>query len=392
MANMIDYLHWRGDLDFSKSPFNEVDAAIFAMLSYVNMSGVVPGWDSNSRISINDAIQQIIAKYYPDGEKPKNSSEIVPTFSAKFNNDLEEAFRTLSSCPRYEGVWLFGFEKNTDFVEGQQFAAVTFSLPASHPDHVVAFRGTDNTFVGWKEDFGLAYLEQVPAQESARQYLEQALKKLHGQVVVCGHSKGGNLAIFAAAHAGSRFNDRIAKVLNFDGPGFDFKLMDKIPFDLCRDKVINFVPEESTVGMLLEPVGERRVVSSQSHSAYQHNAFFWNVARTEFVRGNLSDSAKMLDGILDSWLAELPLPDRKSFFEAVFDLLGDVDETISSKDPLNNLTYITNTLKKYQHLDKDTKSLINLVFGTLTTQTTRTLTTTIQQRLPAVTVKRNKRG
>jgi len=382
MSNLIDYLHWRGDLDFSVSPFNELDAALFALLSYVNLSGVVPGWEAKSRIPLKDAIEQVIAKYYPGGEKPKAGSEIVPTFSGKFNSDLEEAFRALSSCPRYESVWLSGFETNTDFVEGQQFAAVTFSLPARNPEHVVAFRGTDNTFVGWKEDFGLAYLEQVPAQESAQKYLEQALKKLHGQVVVCGHSKGGNLAVFAAAHLESPYKKRISRIYNFDGPGFDFKLIDQTPFEHCRDKVINFVPEESMIGMLFEAVGERKVVSSQSHSTSQHNAFFWDVARTGFVRGKLADSAKMLDGILNSWVTELSLPERKKFFESVFDLLGNVDETVIGKDPLNNLAYITNTLVKYNKLDKDTKALINLVFGTLTTQTTRTLTTTIQQKLP----------
>ena len=382
MSNLIDYLHWRGDLNFSVSPFNELDAAIFAMLSYVNMAGVVPGLDSKSRILISDAMKGILANYYPGAEKPNENADIVASFNEKFSSDLEEAFRLVASSPRYAGIYLSGFEKHTDFAEGQQFAALTFTLPGLRPTQVVAFRGTDNTFVGWKEDFGLAYMEQLPAQESALNYLTQSLKKLPGPFIVCGHSKGGNLAVYASSHLGTRDRERITRIINFDGPGFDFKLNDKAPFELCQDKIVNFVPEESTIGMLLNPVGERQVVSSLSHSVRQHNVFLWNVERTGFTPAELADSSKMLDTILDTWVDELSLEERKKFFEAIFDMLGDVDETVIPKDPLNNLTYITNTLVKYNQLDKETKSLINLVFGALTNQTRETLTTAIQQRIP----------
>jgi hypothetical protein len=381
MANIIDYLRWRGDLDFSISPFNEIDAAIFATFSYVNVAGIVPGWDLASGISMPDALDRIFMKFYPSGEKPKSNSEIVPTLSAKFNTDLEDMLRALPACPRYNGVCVSGFEENVDVIAGRQFAAVVFTLPVANPHYVVAFRGTDNTLVGWEEDFRFAYMEQVPAQDSAQRYLERALDRLTGPVAVCGHSKGGNLAVYAGVHANACYQDQISKIFNFDGPGFCFNVIDPAPFAACRDKIVNFVPEESMIGMLFDSVGERTVVSSLSHSAGQHNAFFWNAGPTGFVRGNLADAARMLDRILKSWMSDLALSERQAFLEAIFDLLGDVDETVISKDPLKNLADVRHILKKYKQLDPETRSFINQVLATLSTETRRTLSTTIQKKL-----------
>jgi cell division FtsZ-interacting protein ZapD len=136
------------------------------------------------------------------------------------------------------------------------------------------------------------------------------------------------------------------------------------------------------VGMLLESAGKRTVISSSARYSSQHNAFNWNVERTEFVRGNLADVAKLLDHILKTWLTEISLAERGAFLEAFFDLLGDSEETTISTDPLQNLKEIQKILKKYSQLDKETKSLMNQVFGSLSTQTKQTMSTTIKQILP----------
>lgn len=382
MPNFLDYLHWRGDLDFSLIPFNEIDAAIFAMLSYVNMSGIVPGCDSDAGISIRHASGQVFSKLSPAGVKSRTGAELVPTINTRFNTNLEEMFRLLAACPRFADVRISRFEENTDIAAGRQFAAVTFTLPVAGPRHVVAFRGTDNTLVGWKEDFGIVYMEQIPAQDSAQKYLEQTLQNLSGSFVVCGHSKGGNLAVFAGAHACPAEQNRISKIYNFDGPGFNFSIMDPSPFQLCHHKVLNFVPEESMIGMLFDSVGERIVVSSLSHSVSQHNAFFWNLDRQGFIRSSLADTAKMLDHILNSWVSDVPVSERQEFFETFFDLLGDMEDPVITLDPVKNLAVINRILKKYKQLDPETRSLISLVFGSLSAQAKRTVTTAIQQKLP----------
>lgn len=380
MANFLDYLHWRGDLDFLISPFNEVDAAILSMLSYLDMTDIVPGCESGLGISIKDTSAQYFLKYSTTEVKPKISS----TINSSLNSSLEELLRKLAVCPRFEGVQLSRFDKNTDYMVGQQFAAVTFTLQDTHPEHIVAFRGTDNTLIGWKEDFELVYMEQTPAQDSAQRYLEQALEKLPGRFIVCGHSKGGNLAVYAGSHIGSTLQDRILKIFNFDGPGFNFSVVDRTPFNICDKKILNLVPEESMVGMLLESAGERTVISSSARYAGQHNTFHWEVERSEFVRGNLADVAKLLDLTVKTWLTEISLDERAAFLETFFNLLGASEGTLLLSDPLQSLMEIKTILKKYSQLDKETKSLLNQVFGSLSTETKRTMSATIKKKLPGM--------
>lgn len=376
MANLLDYLYWRGDLDFSVSPFNEVDATIFSMLSYLDIKEFVPGCDSDAEISLVETSIRFFSRIAATGVRPDY------TIDPSFNSSLEQLLRKLSTCPRFERVQLSRFEEDTDYVAGQQFAAVTFTLPNASPERVVAFRGTDNTLVGWKEDFDLAYLEHIPAQISAHRYLENALDRLPGEWVVCGHSKGGNLAVYAGAHIDLPRQDRIQKIYNFDGPGFDFSLIDRGPYTLCEKKILHVVPEESMIGMLFDSAGERLVVSSSKHYTSQHNAFYWEVERAQFIRGELTKVAQLLDHTLATWMTELSLIEREAFLEAFFDLLGASEGTAITSDPLQNMKVIQKTLKKYSQLDAETKALLNQAFDFLSTQTKRTVSKTIQRKLP----------
>lgn len=376
MANILDYVYWRGDLDFSVSPFNEVDAAVLAMLSYLDIQAFMPAWDSDADISLRETSVRFFSKIAATGIKSTYTLDPI------FNASLEQLLHRVINCPRFEGLRLSHFVEDVDFAVGRQFAAVTFTLPGADPVRVVAFRGTDNTMVGWKEDFELAYMEHIPAQDSARRYLECVLTKLPGQFIVCGHSKGGNLALYAAAHLSAPDRERIGKIINFDGPGFDFSLVDRSPYALCEPKIDNFVPQESMIGMLFDSVGERTVVSSTGHAAGQHNAFRWEVERTQFARGELASVAKLLDHTLNAWLAELPLAERAAFLEALFDLLGASEGAAFSSDPLQNLKALKKTLRKYSQLDAQKKAQLNQAFDFIAAQTRRSVSTSIRRRLP----------
>ena len=262
--------------------------------------------------------------------------------------------------------------------------AITFTLNTLGREKVVAFRGTDNSLIGWKEDFELAYLEQTPAQESALRYLEQAIKLFSSPFTVCGHSKGGNLAVYAGSHVNSLRQSRIAKILNFDGPGFDFSLVDQTNFNHCVKKVVNYIPEESMVGMLLDPVGKQNVIRSDSHFLEQHNALNWEVERTKFVQGKLSSTAKLLEQTLKTWLTEISVSEREAFLEALFEILGASEGAVIKFDPQENLKQIRNILVKYTKLEPKTKTLLTQVFESLSSQTRKTLTATIKDKLPKI--------
>lgn len=375
----MEYLHWRGDLSFSKDPFNDIDALILSMLSYLPFKDIVPGVESNKEISLKDTSIQYFSKIQTNETKDSN---INPTASPSLDSELLELLRETAACPRFEDVQLSRYDENTDFIVGQQFAAVTFTLPNAIHEKVIAFRGTDNSLIGWKEDFEIAYMEQTPGQESASRYLDRTIAILSNKVTVCGHSKGGNLAVYACSHLNAIRQSQLSKIINFDGPGFDFSNVPRASFSYIENKVCNYVPEESIVGMLLEPVGKRIVVSSSARSINQHNALNWRVEQSKFVHGNMSSTTKLLEQILTTWLAELSLPKRKMFIEALFDILGASEgRTI---DPKENFKEIKNILIKYSKLDEKTKNLLIEVFSSLTAQTKNTLSTTIKENLPKI--------
>ena len=379
MGTIMEYLHWRGDLTFNQDPFNDVDALILALLSYLSFKNIVPGVDSNNSISLRETSTQYFAKTLI---KETKSSNVNPTASHALDSELLELLKETAACPRFENIHLSRYDENTDFTVGRQFGALTYILPNSKHEKVVAFRGTDNSLIGWKEDFEIAYMEQIPAQESACKYLDLVVNIFSSKVTVCGHSKGGNLALYACSRLNSLRRSRLSRIINFDGPGFDFSIVPQAPFSQCENKVINYVPEESIVGMLLEPVGKRMVVSSSARGINQHNALNWRVEQSAFTSGNLSSTTEILENTLKTWLADLSLHKRKIFIEALFEILGASEgKTIDPKEPLKETK---NIFKKYSDLDSETKTLLTEVFSSLTAQTRNTLTKAIKDNLPMI--------
>ena len=379
MGTIMDYLHWRGDLSFSKDPFNDIDALILSLLSYLTFKDIVPGVESNNGISLKDTSIQFLSKIQNNETK---SSNINPTASPSLDSELLELLQETATCSRFKNIRLSRYEENTDFIVGQQFAAVTFTLPNAKHEKVVAFRGTNNSLIGWKEDFEIAYMEKIPAQESACNYLDRVLGLFSKNVTVCGHSKGGNLAVYAGSHLNSTRQNKLIKIINFDGPGFDFSIVPRASFSHCENKVINYVPEESIVGMLLEPVGKRTVVSSSTRGINQHNALNWRAKQSNFVPGTMSSTTKLLEHTLKTWLADLPVPKRKTFIEALFDILGASEgRTI---DPKETIKETKNILTKYSKLDTETKILLMEVFSSFNVKSTITISKAIKENWPKI--------
>ena len=379
MGKVMDYLAWRGDLDFIHDPLNDVDALILVLLSYLPFNSIVPELGSNEGISLKETASEFLSANQTSDPKPDG---VQPTLLASFNSGLLNLLTEGAKCPRFESVQLSRYEENTDFVVGRQFGALTYTIPNARREKVVAFRGTDNSLIGWKEDFEIACTEQTPAQESACRYLDEVIGLFSSKVTVCGHSKGGNLAVYGSAMSNSLNRGRISKVINFDGPGFDFSILPREPFEKWEDKILNYVPEESTVGMLLESVGKRKVVSSASRSLNQHNAFNWRVNRTDFVPAKMSRTSELFDDTLNTWLAEMPLPKRQIFVDALFDVLGAADGR--RIDPKEDIKEFKNILIKYSKLDRDTKQLLMDVFSSFNAKTMDTISNVIKENLPRI--------
>jgi hypothetical protein len=381
MGKIMDYLEWRGDLSLSKDPLNDVDTLILALLSYLPLKDIVPGIESYKTISLKEAAQQYFSKFLPIEDKP---TMINATASSSFDSEVEALFRKAASSPRFEEIRLSSFEENVDYVIGRQFAAVTYTIKKPEYKKVIAFRGTDSSVVGWKEDFELAYMEQIPAQESACKYLERTISMFSSKFIVCGHSKGGNLAMYAGSHFNAARHNKLTKIINFDGPGFDFSIVQREPFQQYEHKIINYIPGESMVGLLLDSVGKRLVVSSEARFVFQHNALNWEVDRTQFIQGSLSNIALLLEHTLKTWLKKISISEREIFLEALFEILGASEGNAIKLDAQENLQQLKIVLRKYSKLDKETRGLLTQVFESLTTEARKTLSETIIDKLPQI--------
>ncbi len=377
----MDYLQWRGDLKFSKDPLNDIDVLIFALLSYLPFKDIVPGIGANNGISLKNAASQYSARFASSDE---NGSKVNITALSAFNISAEELLKNAAGCPRFEDIQLSNYDENTDFVVGRQFTALTFTIQDFERTKIVAFRGTDNSVVGWKEDFDLAYMEKIPAHDSACQYIKRTMGIFSGRFLVCGHSKGGNLAIYAGSHLNPVQQLKLKKIVNFDGPGFDFSIVQRDPFSQNEHKVVNYLPEDSMVGMLLEPVGKRVIVSSSDRFINQHNAFNWDVDRSSFMDGELSGSAKFMEQTLKTWLTDISISDRETFLEALFDVLGASEGKFITTDPQESFKEFKNIMVKYSKVDPKTKALLSQVFESLTSEATRSLSESIKEKLPRI--------
>ncbi|MBQ7923608.1 MAG: DUF2974 domain-containing protein [Clostridia bacterium] len=309
MANMMDYLEWRGDLTFEASPFCEVDNLIFSMLAFVDFTGIVSDDPMDGPVRLSNCGEKFFTMY-PDG---RDYGVIVPQ---KINDLL---LKTAASA-RFGEVYVTGYRDEVDEAAGKQFAAVTFILPDN--SLFIAFRGTDDTLVGWREDFQLSFTAPVPSQESAVKYVQEISRLYRGKIRLGGHSKGGNLAVFAAAFSSPSVKERIITAYSNDGPGFNEEIVSREEYISMEKRIVTFVPQSSIVGMLLAINGSYRVVKSTSPMLLQHDPGSWQVLgpRFETMRG-LSEEGERNSRRIRKWLKSMSHEDRRVFTDTLFHVL-----------------------------------------------------------------------
>lgn len=347
--DIIDYLNWRGDLTFDHSPLNEVDALIFCQLSYMNFTSLAPeSLDSSIKLSE-------LAKIFFASSDFASRSDLGMLIDERTNELLKKA----GECERFKNVEVTGFVSKYDQEKEEQFSAVTFLLNEGglleRQQIFVAFRGTDDTIVGWKEDFNLAFLEKVPAQEDALSYLTRtALSFKKAELFVGGHSKGGNLALFAAAHLDEKSKKNLSVVYNFDGPGFSQESLDSDAFFSIKAKVRSVYPQFSIVGMLFHHYDSYKIVQSDEKLVMQHNPFSWFTLATEFKsKEDLDSGSEIFFKSFNKWFEPLKPEQREEFIETLFGLLETTNAVTNSdlsRDALKNTGKI---IKAFASLDSE---------------------------------------
>ena len=310
MADLFDYLDWRGDLSFMNSPANEADYYLISKIGCPDLTGIVP-----------------------EDEQEADLVEVVEAYRAHVGNDsvslgiatsplVLDSFYRLPSVPRFRSLMLSGYRRVDNIDNAEQFSALTVQIPDG--TRFITFRGTDDNIFAWKENFRMSIIDTIPAQEDALRYLRWAMDAYDGSFIVCGHSKGGNLAVYASSMLPQDLQDRIISVYSFDGPGFreDFRA---------------------------------------------HDGFTWEVLGTGFVRSEeLSSSSAMFKKAMNETLAGMSLEERETFIEDFFQIMtstGAFTLTDLTEIKLRHALEIAQSLRQDKEVQKFALTLISNYFA-----------------------------
>lgn len=305
MADMLDYLAWRGDIEFFQMPVNPVDALIFSTLSYIDFKDIVPD-NPMQCVSLADAAAGLL-------------SLEVPQTKVRVKKDLELLDAAAKSA-RFDNIKMTFYRSILIPEEDTQFAAVTIFLEDGSA--YIAFRGTDNTLTGWKEDFNMTFQPNIPAQRLALEYVQEFTEAHPIPIWMGGHSKGGNLAVYAAAKCGELLQKRIVEVYNQDGPGFSEVMMEDPGYRAILPKLRSYVPQSSVIGMLLEHEEPYTIIKSNQLGLMQHDPYTWQVLGSNFQQvEELTANSRFLDCTFKNWLSQMSNEERSEFFDTVFELL-----------------------------------------------------------------------
>ena len=306
MPNMIDYV-WNNLETFEEDPLNEVDSLILSWLSYLRFEACTLPKDG-SPLTIHRTFRaEIFKDFIGDVNSPEETKHLVAACAAS---------------PRFRSIPVLFYKEDFDVLEAKQFAACTFRI--SPMLHYVAFRGTDNTLTGWREDFNLSLVKNTPSQNLAAQYLEEVASKVPGHFIVGGHSKGGHLAVYAAAKAPDYVQVRLDQVYSHDGPGFLNSDFDTTGLLAIRDKIKKTIPQSSLVGMFFEQECPVDIIDSKKLGIMQHNALYWQVEGKQLVRrSKLTPDAQIIQNRFNDWIDSFTQKERVFFINTLFDILED---------------------------------------------------------------------
>ncbi len=330
MNNIHSYVHFRKDIAFSYKPFNEVDGLLFALLAYVDFTNII---QEHKAISLKDAC--VLYRLQ------KVSNRIVDKYI--FEEKMQAVMELVEQSNRYKDVMISDHTQFDDVVNYTQFGAIRFVLEGVF--HCVAYRGTDTSVLGWKENFRLIYESDIEGYALASEYLKNSVEQRRSEIteevfqqekVYCvGHSKGGHLAMVAAAKCDVR--DCVHAIFNYDGPGTVSAFREENPICDIEGKVFNFYPEDSFVGRTLIGIGENTIIRADASGLLQHDGFAWQCEGEKLVRGNsFSQLSNDTQDVITKLFFEASDVDKRACIERLFAILDTMElHTVQDVSKLN---------------------------------------------------------
>ena len=339
MSNINDYLLWRGDIPItSKFKFNEIDSMILARFSYLVFEKI--------KMDEKETIKSIYKKM-----------KDIPNEDFRYNGD-KELITYLGQSNRFKNMEITDYVKTNEKATEKQFCAITIHI--SDKEMYISYIGTDNTIYGWKEDFNMSFMDNVPCQIEGKEYAEKIAKKYPNKNIrIGGHSKGGNVAIYSAITIPNEVQNRIIKVYNYDGPGFSKNIIDKYGNDKVIDKIETYIPQDSIIGRILNHKEKITISLSNEKGILQHDIYSWQVLRDDLIKSKQNtEVSENIDKTLTDWLETTKPEQRKIFIDTVFEIFYSTDANTFGEISRNFSTNIPKMLKKYGQISKEDKKVI----------------------------------
>lgn len=329
--NINDYLIWRGDLPLDEYKFNVLDSLILARVSYLPFE----------KIDFNDGDTfEVIAK------KMENIDEY------KIDDD-KDLIINLGSSIRFKNLRLTDYVISKDRELERQFGAISIHLP----DCIyVSYIGTDNSIVGWKEDFNMSFMKHIPAQIEGVKYLNSIKSD---NIRVGGHSKGGNVAIYSSLYCDKSICNKIISVDNFDGPGFDSDVILQSKNKEVLEKTTTYIPQDSVIGRLFEHKEKSIIVKSDNKGINQHDVYSWEVIKDRFANDSITDSSEFINQSITQWLLNTDSKSREIFVDGIFDLFYSSNSDSFRQLSKSWINDIPNMMKTYKDISKEDKKVIS---------------------------------
>ena len=345
MSNILDYIMWRGDLSFENDKLNELDKLIFARMSYL-----------------------------PFKEINFDGKETIRNLSIKFSNVGKGKFlwpyddkliEMLGSSNRFQNIEVSDYLEIMDTKAEKQYASITIHLP--HNIKYISFRGTDSTIVGWKEDFNMSFSHNIPSQLEAVKYLNMIGKKYpNSSLILGGHSKGGNVAVYAGIYANDSITNRIEQIINAEGPGFSESVINDEKYTRLKDRIKTFIPQESVIGRILEHQEDYIVIRSNQKGLLQHDIYSWEVGPGFLIQiKEVTHESQVMNAFTNEWFNTTTPEEREKVINVLYEILAKSDVKKTSDIPkvlLKNTKVVLKNLKDMNEEDKkEVEKMINRV-------------------------------
>lgn len=348
MPNIFDYIKWRGDLDLKKSEFNNVDNLILSRFAYFPLDTLLK--TKSEIITIREAYMRWI-----------NSVIEEEKILQKEDKDL---FPELANSERFGNLKITGYVNHVNQEEEKQFSAVTILLPDD--TMYISYRGTDNTVVGWKEDFNISLDIDIPSQKEAVRYLEEMFAGLNKKMRIGGHSKGGNLAMYAGIFCDEKIKPYIIEIYNNDGPGLSKEITEKEEYKEALNKIISFIPQTSIIGKLMYHEEKYYIIKSIQKGIMQHDLYTWQVEGPDFVHlKEVTNESEFIDAVIKEWTTKFNAKQRSEFINIVYAIIRETNSDTLYEMSKNRFKTVATIIKTYQKTNKKNKQIITQTLSEL---------------------------